>query len=65
MRPGHRQVDRRCGGEPLRRSHEGLGLVRVVGALGLTEQGGDPRELLVLCHEGQVRRDQRHDADTP
>ena len=50
MRAGHGQVDRGGGGQALRRRHERLGLVGVVGAFGLAQQGGDARQHLVVCH---------------
>ena len=53
MRARDGQVDRRGGGQPLRRGHEGLGLVRVVGALGLAQQSSDARQHLVVSHVPQ------------
>ena len=49
VRPGHRQIDRGQGGQPLRGLQVGVRLVFVVGALGLAQQRGDPGQVL-LCH---------------
>jgi len=50
------QVDRGGRGQPLRRGHEGLGLVRIIGALGLAKQGGDARQHLVVGHAPHAKR---------
>ncbi len=50
MRASQRQVDGGGGGQPLGGGHERLGLVPIVGALGLTQQCGDPRQHLVVRH---------------
>ena len=50
MRPRHRQIDRRGGGQPLGGRHERLGLVRVVGVLGLPQQRCDARQHPVVTH---------------
>jgi len=53
--PRNRQVDGGHGRQPLRGAHEGVRLVRVVGAFGLTQQRGDASQHFVVGHSDKLR----------
>lgn len=56
MRAGHGQVDGGRGGQPLGSAHESIGFVGVVGAFGLTQQGRDTGQHLVVGHGAKLRK---------